>query len=219
MKYTVCGQETISTHSAYLTTPYVYSYTQDTTKGAKATINFNFGASPFTGIFDTTGVSYNIRQCYQRFDDASRFDVKVYNSGTSAFDISAADSDHISYDIDNAVSPYYPRLYVSKETDQLLKTRIMVTTRGGLQAMAYFNFKVAGAATIYLTSASDNVLTVFNEALVLGKVNTFTKGSVIAKFSSTSSFSTFNALVLGEITYSDAATEARALSTSTLGIS
>ena len=85
--------------------------------------------------------------------------------------------------------------------------------------MAYFNFKVAGAATIYLTSASDNVLTVFNEALVLGNVNTFTKDSVIAKFSSTSSFSTFNALILGEITYSNAVTEARALSTSTLDIS
>ena len=61
LNYTVCGQETISTQSAYLTTPYVYSYTQDTTKGAKATINFNFAASPFTDIFDTTGVSYNIK--------------------------------------------------------------------------------------------------------------------------------------------------------------
>ena len=79
----------------------------------------------------------------------------------------------------------------------MLKTRIMITTKGGLQAMAYLDFKIKGPGTLHLASATDNVLTIYNEIGTLGKINTFAKAAVIAKFGSTSIFSTWDSLVIG----------------------
>lgn len=63
--------------------------------------------------------------------------------------------------------------------------------------MAYFNFRIKGPGTLHLASATDNVLTVYNEIGTLGKLNTFVKGTVISQFKSTSIFSTWDSLVIG----------------------
>lgn len=154
----VCGEETFTTNDEYKTTPYVYDLAVDTTTGAQKTIEVNFGNKPFSDMFSFSTPS----ACYQRFMDEADFDLRVYNSGTSSFDITAENHDDISYDLGPTTYPYAPRIYVKLANDQWLKTRLMMTTRGRKVAMAHFDYKIKGPGTLYLANAAENLLTVYN---------------------------------------------------------
>ena len=130
--YTVCGQETLGIYADYVSNPYQFEYSVDTTSGALQTIAWKIKHDePFKSIYDISGQSFNVFYCYQQLDDGD-FELRVYDSTTSDYTIDASNSAYISYDLTETSYPFNPRVYVSLETEQLLKTRVTVTTRGGI---------------------------------------------------------------------------------------